>query len=304
MVTPGIPKDVKRVGISYGGAATILHGGEGLPCPRCAGTGQCPDCQGKGSQECPVCSGQGTRETSRGISYQCKSCGGQGAVPCPSTCSSCEGTGEITEELQKKVRDRYTPRFANFSPTSQVTRVLLAVCLAMFIAGEASPQFHALTVLNGNVWQSQHYWEFLTFLFQHLGIVHLICNMGFLWSYGPVLEGLLGGPRYLLLYLAGGIASGLFSWFGNTQTSGMYWSVTGASASLFALDGAFLAIYWRWRLLPWDAVRSLTSWAGIILFGGIAAQMNGFHLVDNWSHGGGFLAGFIIAAILPRPRGH
>lgn len=275
-----------------------------MHCPRCAGTGQCPDCQGQGTQECPVCAGSGSRQTSRGVSYQCKSCAGQGKIACPPSCSSCEGTGQITEELQKKVRDRYTPRFANFSPTSQVTRVLLAINLVMFVAGEASARFHAQTSLQGDLFQQGHYWQLVTFLFQHIGLIHLACNMGFLWNYGPILEGLLGGPRYLLLYLGGGIAAGIVSWFGNTQLHGSYWSVAGASASLFALDGAFLAIYWRWRLLPVEAVRSLTTWAAIILLLGIAGEMSGYGYVDNWSHGGGFLAGFTIAALLRRPRGH
>ena len=39
---------------------------------------------------------------------------------------------------------------------------------------------------------------------------------------------------------------------------------------------------------------------------GVALEMQGFALLrlDNWAHAGGFLAGFIVAAALPRPRGH
>ena len=225
-------------------------------------------------------------------------------MACPPRCSSCEGSGQITEELQKKVRDTYTVRFSNFSPTSQVTRVLLGISVVLFLVGEASPDAHRATVLNGNVFASGHYWEFVTFLFQHFGILHLAMNMGFLWTYGPVLEGLLGPARYLGLYLGGGVLAGLVSWAGNSYLHGANWSVTGASAALFALDGAFLALYWRWRLIPWEAVRSLTTWAAVILLLGIAGEMSGFGYVDNWSHGGGFVAGFLIAVALPRPRGH
>lgn len=225
-------------------------------------------------------------------------------MPCPPRCSSCEGSGQITEELQKKVRDTYTVRFANFSPSSQVTRGLLVANIALFALGQAVPQVGELMVLHGNVLQSGRYWEFLTYSFQHASLLHLLLNMGFLWNYGPILEGILGRGRFLGLYLGSGILGGLFSWAGHTLAYGPAWASVGASGSLFALDGAFLALYWRWRLLPWEPVRSLTTWAAIILTGGIAAELSGFGWLDNWAHGGGLAAGFLIAAALPRPRGH
>jgi membrane associated rhomboid family serine protease len=135
-------------------------------------------------------------------------------------------------------------------------------------------------------------------------MLHLLMNMGFLWSYGPILEGVLGRARYLALYLGSGVLAALTSFAGHSYLYGQHWASVGASGSLFALNGAFLALYWRWRLLPWEPVRSLSTWAGIILLVGIAAEMQGYGLVDNWAHAGGLLAGFVIAAVLPRPRGH
>jgi rhomboid protease GluP len=274
-----------------------------LHCPRCAGTGTCPDCKGEGFQECPACSGEGTRQTSRGQSYNCRSCAGQGTVACPRECSSCEGTGEITEELQKKVRDTYTVRFQNFTPGVEMTTALVAVNAVMFVLGQIWPQFHSETILHGDVLLSGHYWQFLSSSFQHAGLLHILLNMGFLWSYGPLMEGLLGRMRYLGLYLGCGLSAALISWAGHNYLDGISWASTGASGALFGFDGAFLAFYWRWRLLPWEPVRSLSSWAAIVFCGGILAQMGGFNLLDNWAHAGGFVAGFIIAAVLPRPRG-
>jgi rhomboid protease GluP len=225
-------------------------------------------------------------------------------MACPLRCSSCEGSGQITEELQKKVRDTYTVRFANFSPSSQVTRALVGLNIVFFAAGIAFPQLGEALALNGDVMQSGRYWQFLTYVFQHGGVFHLVMNLGFLWNYGPVLEGILGRVRYLGLYLSAGVLAGVVSWAGHSLLNGVYWGTVGSSGSLFAIDGAFLALYWRWRLLPWEAVRSLSTWAGIILLGGIAAEMQGYLLLDNWAHAGGLLAGFVIAAALPRPQGH
>lgn len=274
-----------------------------MQCPRCAGTGQCPDCQGLGSQECPACGGAGSRQTPRGIEYRCKSCAGEGKIACPPRCSSCEGTGQITEELQKKVRDTYTVRFANFSPSSGVTRVLLGLNVFVFALCWLRPELGFDLMLQGNTLRLGHYWQFLTSSFMHASVLHLLLNMGFLWSYGPILEGVLGRARYLGLYLGAGILSALVSFAGHSLQRDELWASVGASGSLFAINGAFLALYWRWRLLPWEPVRSLSTWAAIILLGGVAAEMSGFPFVDNWAHGGGLLAGFLIAAALPRPRG-
>lgn len=226
-----------------------------------------------------------------------------GTIACPPKCSSCDGTGEITEALQKEVRDRKTLRFENLSPVHHLTRLLVALNVTFFFAGLAFPQLYGAMILHGDVLRTGHYWQFLSFLFQHAGWLHLLGNMLFLWNYGPILEGILGRARFLTLYLVGGVLAGIFSWAGNTMLAGQAWAVTGASASLFALDGAYLALYWRWRLVPWELVRSLTSWAAIILLLGLATEFTGFGFLDNWSHLGGFLAGLLVAAT-SRPRGH
>ena len=275
-----------------------------MPCPRCAGTGLCPDCQGQGTQECPACAGTGTRQTSRGQTYNCKSCSGEGKVACPTQCSSCEGTGEITEELQKKARDRYALRLANFTPHGSVTRILVALNLAIFVLGRWNPELHWAMLLKSDVFSSGHYWEILTATFQHFGYWHLGLNMWFLWTYGPVVEGILGRVSFLAVYLGAGLTGSLISWAGHTYVDGSLWVSAGASGSLFALDGAMLALYTRWRMVPWEEIRSSTNWTAILLLGGIALEISGYRLVDNWAHAGGLLGGFLITAALPRPRGH
>lgn len=274
-----------------------------MPCPRCSGSGLCPDCSGQGNQECPVCSGQGRMETSRGVSYVCKSCAGEKTIPCPVECSSCEGKGEITEQLQKQVRDRKSLRFENLSPVEQTTRLLIACNVAVFLATLAFPNLLPLMVLYGGMFQQGEPWRLISFLFQHTGWLHLLANMAFLWSFGPTLEGILGRARFLTVYLGGGVLAGLFSWAAHTAIDGQAWAATGASASLFALTGAYLALYWRWRLLPWELVRSLGTWSAMIMVFGFATEGMGFGFLDNWSHLGGLLAGLLVA-VMPRPRGH
>ena len=274
-----------------------------MHCPRCDGSGQCPDCKGEGSQECPACEGRGQRSTSRGHTYPCKPCEGRGRVPCPSACPSCEGTGQITEALQKEVQERRTLKFDNLSPTSRLTRVLLGFTVVMYALQQAIPAVPQTLMLRSDVFVTHHYWEFITPVFLHAGLWHLAANMSFLWVYGPILEGALGRRRFLGLYFFAAFTGWLLSWFGNCYLQGSYWAGIGASGALFGFEGAFLALYWRWRMLAWEQIRGLTQWSAIILLGGFALEFSGFGYLDNFAHLGGLLGGFLLTATLPRPRG-
>ena len=285
------------------GVATILLRGEGLHCPRCQGSGQCPDCKGEGSQECPACEGSGQRSTTRGHTYSCKSCQGEGTVPCPASCPSCEGSGLITEELQKKVQERRILKFDNLTPHSQFTRVILGLTVLMYGVQISLPEVARAMMLRADLFTTHDYWTLFTPMLLHDGLWHLVLNMGFLWVYGPVLEGILGGRRFLGLYLFSGLVGCLLSWLGNCYIQGSYWAGVGASGALFGFEGAFLALYWRWRMLSWQQIRSLTQWTGVILLGGFALEASGISFLDNFAHLGGLLGGFCLTAALARPSG-
>ncbi len=48
-----------------------------------------------------------------------------------------------------------------------------------------------------------------TYMFLHADIIHLVGNMLFLWVYGDNVEGALGRLRFLVFYLACGVAGAL-----------------------------------------------------------------------------------------------
>jgi membrane associated rhomboid family serine protease len=53
-------------------------------------------------------------------------------------------------------------------------------------------------------------WQWLTSNFMHLGWMHLLMNMFNLWAFGLVVEGKLGAPRFLALYLGIGVVQCMF----------------------------------------------------------------------------------------------
>lgn len=81
--------------------------------------------------------------------------------------------------------------------------------------------------------------QFVSYQFLHGSWQHILFNMLFLYVFGNSLEDRLGKVGYLFFYLAGGIMAGL----GHVLTSEM--PVLGASGSVSAVTGAFLALFPR-----------------------------------------------------------
>ena len=48
-------------------------------------------------------------------------------------------------------------------------------------------------------------WQIITHMFMHGSILHIAFNMMTLWSFGPVLEQVLGQKKFLILYFASGL---------------------------------------------------------------------------------------------------
>ena len=145
-----------------------------------------------------------------------------------------------------------------------------------------------------------------TSMFLHGGWMHLIGNMLFLWIFGDNVEARLGHLRYLLAYLATGVAATLFFSF----------FVPGSQIPLIGASGAIsgvLGLYFLW--FPGNKVKTFVFLFPFIITTLLipARLVLGFYLivsnllpflmtgaegagVAHGAHIGGFLAGFGIAA--------
>jgi membrane associated rhomboid family serine protease len=91
-----------------------------------------------------------------------------------------------------------------------------------------------------------------TSMFMHGGWEHIIFNMLFLWIFGNNVEDALGRVRFLVWYLAGGIAATVTQtvvtlWFGSTQDASI--PNIGASGAIAAVLGAYFVLLPRARVL-------------------------------------------------------
>ena len=91
-----------------------------------------------------------------------------------------------------------------------------------------------------------------TSMFMHGGWEHIIFNMLFLWIFGNNVEDALGRVRFLLWYLAGGLAATAVQTFvtlhfGNAQEASI--PNIGASGAIAAVLGAYFVLLPRARVL-------------------------------------------------------
>jgi rhomboid family protein len=154
-----------------------------------------------------------------------------------------------------------------------------------------------------------------TSMFLHGGWMHLIGNMWFLWLFGDNVEDRVGHGRFLILYLAGGLAGALTHWFFNMHSDV---PTVGASGAIAAVMGAYLITFPGARiktlvpififltsfdlpawviLIYWLALQFLSGVASVTV--AVADPTQGG--VAFFAHVGGFLAGIPLMMLL-RPR--
>ena len=88
-------------------------------------------------------------------------------------------------------------------------------------------------------------YTFITHIFLHGGIWHLLGNMLFLWIVGCLLEDSWGRLPFLLFYLAGGAFAGLAHCMQDTNST---IPLIGASGAIAAAMGAFTLIHFTTRI--------------------------------------------------------
>ncbi|MCI1722380.1 MAG: rhomboid family intramembrane serine protease [Lachnospiraceae bacterium] len=143
--------------------------------------------------------------------------------------------------------------------------------------------------------QQGEYWRLFTAMFLHAGIQHLLNNMLLLVALGITLEPLIGHVRFLAVYLLGGLAGNLASFYFYAKNGEAVISV-GASGAVFAVMGALIWVIIRnkGRVKNLSLMQMAVMLALSLYFGLVAAN------VANTAHIGGLIAGFILSMILYR----
>jgi len=150
-------------------------------------------------------------------------------------------------------------------------------------------------------------WTLFTSMFLHAGWAHLIGNMVYLGIFGDNVESALGHGRYLLFYLACGVAGAL------TQIAGAPGStipMLGASAAISGVLAAYVVYFPRNRVSIWflfqlaevPALIVIGLWIVMQLVSGVGtlASRPTTGGVAYLAHVGGFACGLVGALLLRR----
>ncbi|UWR38686.1 rhomboid family intramembrane serine protease [Sulfitobacter sp. W074] len=203
--------------------------------------------------------------------------------------------------------------------TPYVTYALMAVNIGVFLSSlslmadeRALAEFYyTYALLPARLSHGEGYFGLITSQFLHGGWMHLAGNMLFLWIFGDNVEDEMGHGRYLLFYLACGIAAGL----GQVVTEPLSWvPMVGASGAIAGVMGGYLLLFPRakvdilvilivfFRIFAIPAWIMLGLWFGMQFIGGIGATP-GTGGVAYWAHAGGFIAGLVLTLPLWLRRG-
>ena len=142
---------------------------------------------------------------------------------------------------------RSAPRALQNLRGAYVTRALVIVNVFVYLltvaqgAGLNSPGGNLFDkgLLFGPYVAQGEWWRLFTSMFLHAGVLHIALNMVGLWWLGSIVEQSLGHGRYLLLYVASGLAGSA----GALLVSPLQPTV-GASGAIYGILGSLLILEW------------------------------------------------------------
>jgi rhomboid protease GluP len=258
----------------------------------------------------------------------CRSCGaivggGQGQ------CAVCgASTTSTTSPARRRTAvDRETMRFARaiLNRPYKFTIILLTANFFLFLLMWQSSGMATQTLwlfprpvllaygakLNSLISAQHQWWRFVTPMFVHVGLLHLLVNMYSLWIIGPYVEKLYGSAKFVVFWIMTGTAGVVASYLTvvnsdrslgplarflfKTQDS----ASAGASGALFGLVGVLFVFGIKFRHeLPEGFKRAFgTGMLPVILINLFIGYM-AHDFIDNAAHLGGLISGAALAIVV------
>lgn len=139
-------------------------------------------------------------------------------------------------------------------------------------------------------------WRFVTYMFLHGGLFHILFNMFALWMFGSQIERLWGSRTFLIYYFVCGIGGAVTYGIFNLAGMEAYIPMLGASGAVYGILLAYGLTYPDSVILIFMVVPMKAKYA-VILFGFIELMStmgsHGSSGVAHLAHLGGMVAGFI-----------
>jgi membrane associated rhomboid family serine protease len=263
----------------------------------------------------------------------CRSCGaiiGAGQT----TCAVCDAPLVTRTDRSKRppaVYDRETLRFARavLGRPYIFTIIFLIANFFLFLLmwHSSGMSFRVLAAdfpievlvaygakLNSRINQQHEWWRFVTPMFLHVNLLHILVNMYSLWMVGPYVEKLYGSARFVFFWVATGIAGVLASYLTVVRPGSplggfrFLFKTTdgpsaGASGAIFGLVGVLFVFGIKFRKeLPEGFKRAFGTGLLPVIVINLFIGYLGSGVIDNAAHLGGLLSGAGLALVVSYRR--
>ena len=199
---------------------------------------------------------------------------------------------------------RYSPYASSFSfgpgPLSTAMKALIGANVAIFLAQNLLPSLtETLGLKPAAVLGGLQIWRLASYMFLHVGFMHILFNMLALWMFGTDLEHRWGTRYFLKFYFVTGVGAGiltvLFSLLPFEFAAQLYPAIIiGASGAIYGLLLAY-ALYFPDRLIYY-IVFPIPAKYFVLIMGALAlsGSMGGAGGVANATHLGGLLVAYLL----------
>jgi membrane associated rhomboid family serine protease len=128
-----------------------------------------------------------------------------------------------------------------------------------------------LSMMPFRIIQDGWVWTFITYMFMHANMGHILFNMFGLFIFGMPVERQIGSLEFLLYYFVTGTLAGVLSFGVYYFTGNYYVALMGASGALFAVELAYAVLFpdsiiYIWGILPLRAPVMVLGYTALELF--------------------------------------
>jgi membrane associated rhomboid family serine protease len=183
---------------------------------------------------------------------------------------------------------------------NNIAFIIIIINVVFFMLNAVAPRSQLYTaMIPALVIREGFFWQFLTYMFTHAGISHILFNMLGIFFFGTQIERRMGSSEFTLFYLVTGVGAGLFSFVVYLLTGQYQVILLGASGAVFAVLLAFATYFphaqiYLMGIFPIRAPVLVIGYTAIELFSQLSGAQSG---VAHLTHLAGFAFAFLYFVI-------
>ena len=170
---------------------------------------------------------------------------------------------------------------------------VVMVCLGVHPLEPSTEAIVNFGGISGDLIVQGQWWRLLSYMFLHIGVIHLAMNMYFLYSIGSFLERLMGKGLFLCAYGVSGVLSGLCSYFAHKKSLIVSAGASGAIAGIF---GVYLFVLLT-PLVRRDIREKLLKNVGQVIAMNVIYGVTRGAGIDHAAHIGGIISGLALGGL-------